>query len=512
LASLPDGSGGFEKVEATCAQIQDRAGNTIWSLDIIGPELIGKLEAVRRSGANCQFLAIPVAVPLDLDRKRPDRVLGARSDFLLHVLDVRPASSTFDLLGATVTERTWALQKLDAFKGEGISPGDYLYDLTVKGLGIVGLDDLDVLCSLIRFAVLQAVSCGTVGNAPARLHGLIVGPPSRGKKLVGLAARALNPVCVELSPAKSSPAGLVGASSQRDGAWRSQPGALPRACSGVVLLQDAHTWTRNMLGRLGAVLQEVIEDGVVRDSVAGGGTWEAQTSLLIDMNRQAQAWGSSGREAPLLDLIPLLMRLDMIVEIPDDPNKAWDVAGKMYRANTNALHLDEQPWVREARLVVAALREHHDEIDLEPTLQLMEEVHAKIGERVLNDRHEKGDVAARLTVTMRRFVKAAARASGRSYASPNDVMRAYAYVRHKLDFLKANRVRLSGCPVRDDIDAWLASFDGQVVQPSDLADRYEEATGRAVDERTIRRHVQKWNAKRVGKGRYLLPTRTTGQL
>jgi len=510
LATLPDRNGATQRIEATCLQIEDRASNAIWSLDVIGPVLIDKLEALRRSGRVGEFLGIVVAVPVDLGRKRPDRVVGARSDFLLHIIDVRESTSALDLLSATSSERQWASDQLERLKGAGRAPRDWLLDAVVRGLGIVGLDDFPLLKDLLVFVVLQSLSVGEVGNAPARLNGLIVGPPSRGKKLCGLAARALNPVCSELSPGKVSAAGLVGASSHVDGSWRSRPGLLPRASSGVALLQDAHTWSRSLVAKIGAIFQEVIEDGSVRDSVAGGAVWEAQTALLIDMNRQAQAWGSGGTEAPLLDLIPLLMRLDLVAEIPEDPKAAWAVAGKMFRSTTNASRLEQEKWVRQARLMVATLRDRHDEVDIAPVLHMLEKLHWGFGND-LRAAGDRGELASRLTITMRRYVMASARGCARSVATVDDIHEAHKYCRLKVAFLEKHRVRMSECPDRHNIDEWLRGVEGQVVEPADLVIKYAKETGTTVDERTMRRHVQQGDGRRIGKGKYQMPKRTTGQ-
>ena len=47
-------------------------------------------------------------------------------------------------------------------------------------------------------------------------------------------------------------------------------GLLPQADGGVLLLQDAHAIGHSKIQQIAPILQELIEDGVVRDSTAGG--------------------------------------------------------------------------------------------------------------------------------------------------------------------------------------------------------------------------------------------------
>jgi hypothetical protein len=521
IVEVPDDNGGWSRVNSTRARIVDVHGDSMWSLDVVGDHLIEKLQLLRQRAVPTEFLGIPVAMPMNLDARRADRTAGgARFDYVLHLVDLRRAGNAFDLLGASMKERAWAHDQLIKIHTEGSSPRRYLQDHLARGLGIVGLAEFTLLGDIIEFTVLQAVSCGRINVAPARLHGLIVGPPAQGKKLASLCARALNPVCSELSPAKATPAGLVGYSRQIDGSWRSEPGLIPQASGGVATLEDANFWDRQQLKRLGGVLHEIMEDGRVRDSVAGAAsTREAETALLIDLNRTSQVYSFGGgqAEAALLGQRPVLSRLDVIFEIPDDSDRAAQVARQMYATTARDQgSLDDQPWVREVRLVVAALREEFPKIDLVPVIPLLQQEHDRvISEGLLGD--DVGSFITRLSITSRRLVTASARASGRSVATAEDVECAKRFVGYKLRFLQENRVRLSGCPV-PAIKEWLSKFAGQEVQPSDLADKYEEDTGLNVDERTMRRHVQHAGATKRGKARYLLPgvdgkpvKRTTGQ-
>lgn len=500
VATLRDEEGHVDRHDATCIAIMDVSGDTIWSLDILGDALITRLGRHRSLGSTVEFLGVIVSLPTKLNAKRPDAILGEqRADFLLHVLDVRLARSAFDLLAATADERSSATAELAKVEASQQSLLVYLRDRIIDALGIQGLDKFPLLRELIEFTVLQAVAIGRVGNAPGNLHLLLVGPPGRGKKLVGLAAKALNPVCSEVSAAKTSSAGLVGASSKANGRWVSVPGLLPKASGGVTLVQDAHEWNTATLGKFSAVLQEVMEDGVVRDAVAGGVTRDAQTGLLIDMNRGAQArTGATRQEAALLRLRPALSRFDTVIEIPVDNEAAWDVAGQLF---TGVARAADDGWMRRTRLLIAAIRDRYPDVDLTPIVPLMRQAHRVIGDRLMKLEPDAGDWAARLSVSFMRFATASARANARTTATEEDALCAAAYVRRKVDFITKSRVRMSDCPSEDE---WLDQYVGREVTVSDVTAAYNEKTGKRTNHKTFLRHIQARPNRPIMKGVYFL--------
>ena len=496
----PDGHGGFSQIESTCARIEDREGMSIWSLHVAGEAIIDQLRATR--GCFAEFLGIVIAIPTTLDAKRPDATAGSR-DFLLHVVDVRASTSAFDLLAASAIERARGLELLRDLRQQGVSPLKLIAQTLIEQLHIVGLDKVPILSDLIEFAILQALSNGWISHAPARLHLLIVGPPARGKKLLQLVAQIVNPVSGTLSAARASAAGWVGASTHHDGRWTSAPGVLPRASGGVALLQDAHTIGAAELRQLTHVLAEVIEDGRARNSKAGGAEWDAAVSLMMDMNTDEQAWGVASGRPSLLHSRPLLSRLDVIVGLPRNDALAWGVAEEMYTARTRVARLEEEPWVRDLRLLVAALRDAHPEIDLIPMQEAARKVHRQLATADLfGGLPNSGDFATRLSISFQRLLAASARANDRNVATIEDVRRAAAFLLKKLTFLRELAAQVPQRPI--DLDTFLAQFAGRDVNPTTVAEEYTTATGKDVDERTVRRHLQK-HGRQVGHGRYRLP-------
>lgn len=516
-----DLEGNVMEVESTCIRLIDSRGDTMWSLDVVGETLVNKLDGLRRLGRPVEVLCSPVLLPIKLG-KRPDQDLGlSRKGFFLHIVDARSSWSTLDLLGASSVERGRAESLITQLRSDGVTPADFLFDQVVEGLAIVGLDELPVLRDVIRFTTLQALSTGGLGNTPAVLHGMIVGPPGHGKKLLGLAARVQNPVCVELSAAKTSLAGLIGSSRRTETGWASEPGHLPKASGGVAVVQDAHGWSELKMHQIGPVLQELTEDGVLRDSVSGGQRREVSTALLIDLNRTlhlASAGIGAPKEAAILRLRPLLSRLDLVAEIPSDPGQMWKVAEQMYATlRTSKTPLERQPWVRDVRLVVAALRDRHPAINLNDVQALMLDVHRRIqgaNQQFFERQPEAGDVPARMAISFARFISASARSRDSSVATVDDVQLAARYVEMKLRFLQ-----LHGMPNPDsfwadagasDSDTWFRSQAGQEVSTQDAVEFYKRTTGKGVSERTMRRRLQDRGGKRTGRGRYLLPPPTEG--
>ncbi|MDX2013666.1 MAG: hypothetical protein SFW67_25960 [Myxococcaceae bacterium] len=516
LVLVPDGNGKFSQDVATCLKIVGPDGDSIHSVDVVGAE-VETIHAAREAGGMVEFLVTPIALPIRLDRKRPDQSIGGeRQSFFVHIVDVRQSNSMLDLLGATATERSDVQSLLLSLHARGIVPTDYLFDFVVKELRIVSLDELPRLRDALRFAVLQALSCGQVDHAPGRLHGMIVGPPGHGKKLIGLAARALNPVAVELSPSKASPAGLVGASSRREGTWFSQPGALIHSDHGVAVLQDAHGWQGAELRKLAPILQEVTEDGRVRDTVAGGRTRSTNVAMLLDLNRTAQVTTASiigAPEAAILRVRPVLSRFDLLLEIPEDIDRIWNAAARLYESiQGGAADLDRRPGVREARLLVALLRDRNPDVDLDPVRDLMKAVHRNLhstNAALFEDLPEASDVPTRLAISFARYVSAAARGRDADVAAPSDVDTATRFLNHKLSFLRMHGSSypgaVNGQASAEDRDAWFKQYAGQEVRTQDVVNDFKAKTGEDMSERTGRRNLLRLGAKRTGKGRYLLP-------
>ena len=488
-------------------------------LNVFGRDLIEKVQSAHDSGTLAEILGYVVALPIDIDRKRLDHRTGLACHYFLFLADVRPSTSAFDLLGATATERAATEELLAGLREDRQSPLDYLSYVVTNGLGVVALDEAEHIGTGVEFAVLQAMSDGYVGNAPGRLHGMVIGPPGQGKKLIGMAARALNPTCQEGSASKVSPAGLVGTSFKTATGWTSTPGLLPLASHGVLVVQDAHGWSPAQVKSIGPILQELIEDGEVRDSVAGGRKRVAQTALLLDLNRQAQTvtGGSRGGEAPILGLLPLLSRFDTLIEIPVNPERAWDVGEQMIgRLNTESGGpLEQQPWVRQAQLLVAALRDVHRVIDTSGVTAHLEAAHRSFREQCRNlmETHptEATAIPVRLSVSMTRLVLASARANDRSYATAEDVDRASKFLASKLSVITNAAVHMPTCPSDKRTvapDFW-ASKAGSEVTAAEMAKAHEAEKGIAVSYKTITREFKRIGAQKRAFNRWLLPPATT---
>lgn len=522
VVRVPGADGEFIKVETACIRITDPDGDSLWSTELIEPDIQPVLD-LRRQAATIEFLCVPVDVPLKPDAKLSAQALasGPRG-FLLHVLDVRESTSMLDLLGASAAERQNSEALLAKLKSEGVSPHSYLFEQVVKRLKIAGLEDFTELRELIHFAVLQSLSGGQVDHAPGRLHGLVVGPPGQGKKLVSLAAKALNVACVQLSATKYSVAGLVGASRRTDAGWVSQPGLLPQAAHGVAILQDGHGWEGSRLRAIAPMLQEVMEDGFAGDSVAGGQRRATPTSLLIDLNKRAHVTSTlvgGGPEAGLLGIRPFVSRLDFIGDIPEDAHRSWLVSRNIYKSlGSGVATLDCQPWVRELRLLVATLRDRNPDVTLEGVRDLMAAVHDDVYSANAADfasMPEASDIPARLAITFARLVGAAARGRDADEAEPCDIDVATTFINRKLQYLKVRGTSYpssaTGTSSPQQRAAWFTGLAGREVRTADVVNAYKAQTGEVICERTARRHIQRTGGERTGKGQYLIPTTVVQQ-
>lgn len=500
------------QVETISLGLLDSSGDSIAAVDAVGSALVTKLKALARSGKPCELLGTSLALPTKLNKKLTDYGLNSGRDTLrFFVHDGRPSDSAMDFLHATSEERSLMAAWLTHLRGQEKSPREAIAEYLVAGLQIVGLSKFQLMGDLLEITTLQALSCGRVGLSPGRLHLIAAGPPGHGKKILGVAARIQNPACEELSPSKTSVAGLVGAAYKTDKGWTSKPGALARAAEGVVLVQDAHGWSTAEMAKFGPVLQELMEDGRVRDSKAGGLNRDAPAALLIDLNRHAHLGvvGGSGPEAAILRLRPILSRADLLVDIPTDVKRIWDVSSSMLDSLGNStVPLERQEWVRHVRLLVAALRDRHPTIDLGPVSELMKTAFNEIrqkNEALFESRPETGDVPARLTITFQRLVTALARSRDASVANAGDVARAVHFIGLKLAFLKMAVPTLGHAANGTSLSEFLSGKSGVEISPSEVVELYLAASGITISEKTALRHLQRIGATKVSHGRYLVP-------
>ena len=267
------------------------------------------------------------------------------------------------------------------------------------------------------------------------------------------------------------------------------------------------------------MLLEVLEDGVVRDSVAGGARRTAEAALFIDLNRRAQADADAGgAEAPMRHL---LSHVDVIVEIHADPERAWQVAQERYAGlGVTSEPLESAEWARELRLLVAALRDRHPTVDLAPVAALMAAEHNAIAEEnaaLLRVLPEAGDIPARLVNTFARLVAASARSNDRGVATAEDVAEARAYLDEKLKYFKLLPPD-EGTP--DGGRASLGRIEpvirerfggGRQFSVKALVKLYQEVTGEETSERTEYRWLAELGAKKTRNGLYVLRPRGGGK-
>ncbi len=512
VVHLPTGEGERVAVDTSRATIGDCRGDQIELVDVLDSPMVDLIYDGFRAGATYEFTGRVLLLPAFDGRFRQGQLGQARRQFLFLLASMRASSDPLDLLGATPNERSWVQESLADLRADKITPLMMLRSALLNGLRVVDVEEGTFLSDGIDAAILQAVSHGRVMHSPGRVHIQIVGPPGHGKKIVSRAGEALNPTCEQVSPARCSEAGLAGTAFRTRTGWTTEPGALLRAADGIVVVQDAHTWAPARVRQLAPLLQDVMEDGVVRGAgMAGGDQWQISASLLLDVNRASQT-GLAGSEAPILRHVPLLSRFDIIIEVPLDVERSWRTGRLMIdevRQDTGSL--GEPTWVRRTRLLVAGLKAEHPAIDLDAVKVPMASAYEAIQRDNAALFHQEPLVASslsrRVVIQMARLVAASARACDRSHAVDEDVDRAIHFISAKLRFLQTSAVRLSRCPVdKGSREDWIIrTCGGQTVSSSELAQRYDAATGENVSERTMRRSLRSIGAKGKGRGQYLVP-------
>jgi hypothetical protein len=501
LLKVLGADGELEEVERITISFQDSHGTTLPTLPILGRALIDKIETSYAATGNVEVLGVTIQISLP----------SALSSVLMFLVwDLRETASQCDLIHATEMERAEAKAKLTEAAENGYSVLDYIKTELVEYLKISGLQKFLLLDKLIDFVILQALSFGRLEHTSARLHLIVVGPPGVGKKILGLVARVLNPIIEELSGAKVSLAGLVGTPARSGSRVSANPGALVRASNGVAWMQDAHGLRREF-EKIALVLQEVIEDGRLRDSVVGGKPVNIATSLLIDLNRVSQV-GSMGKqaEAPILLCRPVISRVDLVAEIPGDTQRSMEIAESMLgdaRSHETG-PLDEQPRARALRVLVATLRDRHPSIELDGVASTMAQAFRSLWDErkaQFADAEDAADIPVRLAVTFKRLVSAYARASDRSRANETDVDNALEFLKMKLDFLAASsQTRVPRDTAQSSRRKWVRAHATTPTRPEDLAIAYTNETGVSVSPKTIHRDLAELQATRTSAGQFVV--------
>jgi hypothetical protein len=206
--------------------------------------------------------------------------------------------------------------------------------------------------------------------------------------------------------------------------------------------------------------------------------------------------------------------MDAIFEIPMDVERAWATASQTYDSlRSTGLPPLQQPWVRRAQLLVAAVRETVPNVSTDSVRAAMKAAHERVFAEnrtlLLGSPTEGTALPMRFAVSFARLVSASARADGRADAQPEDVELALSFLSKKLEFMHLHGLKAAEQQTfKQKREDFVRQRAGTIVDPADLASRYQQATGEAASEKSIRRDLAQLGAKRIGKGSYLLPDGT----
>jgi len=506
------GDQGSERTLLSGSLLNDGAGGSIPTTDIIDIDLINQLEDLRDRHAVLEITGVVVTLPHPAEH--------SAKVFAVLPMAVRSSAGALQLLGASPGEIKVAEDKLEELAGHGIPVLHHLKSELVVHLGIQGLKDVPLLEEAIDFSILQAFSEGTFNQTSGKLHSLSMGCPGAGKKLIALTCAALNPVYEEAHPGKVTPAGLCGATRRAHGRWISDPGSIPLAHGGVLVIQDAHTIPRSALPRISGVLSMAMEDGVVVDSTAAHAIHAAETAVTIDLNKKTDLVASLGRTSGTVsgatqrvqDIgLPqnVLTRFDFITDFPRDAARQAEVALAMYdrtlRRSSSSVLLRHEPWVRPLQVMVALLRDRNPNPDYSPIQDELREIHRELVDANRDQLHRLpmlSDFQTRMANTAMKMSMALCRAHGTEKAKPEMVEVIEKVLRRKVDFIATLEPDLV---VQDPHSAqarrdWiLTRFSGQEVTTGDLHEACVEELGERVTRRTIERDL-KYVAARIRHG------------
>ena len=432
-------------------------------------------------------------------------------DYSLDVMAVSPVEGPLAMIKATAAEIHAAEAKLYHLALEGIPVLKFVISELADCLNIVGLDTHGHLGQALEVIVLQAVSQGRVGNTSGRAHTLVIGPPGSGKKLLALAAEILNPVSRQTGKSLSK-AGLVGYQYRDKDRYKSQPGAIPQAHQGVLIIEDYHKAT--------AVRREfelhanaVMEDGIVRDTKAGIGEYEAQTAIHIDTNLPGQVLTGAANNPANKNILPpqdTLSRFDFITNIPVSGTTLAEVGRCMMGSLSRpADPAKAQATQRRLKVMMALLRERHRDVRVPNAAvsaleQLYNELVAEYGLEGTADEWW-ANYLTRLANTVHKLARSSAALEDRDHVSDVDIARIRPYVERMLESLQELLAPHSESDVPNE-RLILAEFQGRdEVTPKEIFERLKQI-GRPVPresvQRILRRFVRRKEALRTGYGVY----------
>jgi len=407
--------------------------------------------------------------------------------------------------------------------------GNLLYwikDTIVKKMGIMGLDVAKELDTCLDFMILQSFSHGKSNKASMKLHSLVIGPPGVGKKLLTITAKILNPISEEITSTdgKITIAGLVGSSSKaKGGGFKSIPGYLPRASSGVLCIQDFHEVKKNRKA-IFSLLSKMMEDGEVIDSTSAGWIHEAITSIHLDTNKYSQVGLTDGNNS-IKDIdIPtnILSRFDFIIDIPRDIERQFEIAEKINKGEKSLKSYGEEEskanWRRDLQRIVAYVRTNFNDVTIPQ--KVSEYISEKIAfarieyENKFNDLGLMADIVTRLIISIQKYVKAITSANLRTIAQKKDVDYAFKFILFKLDYLSSldgNNVSMKFNDKKifspdDRIKLIQEKLEGKIVDGKMVLEIYKEYPNFIYDlsTKTIVRDLDKAGEK-VKRGKWKIP-------
>jgi DNA replicative helicase MCM subunit Mcm2 (Cdc46/Mcm family) len=429
--------------------------------------------------------------------------------YVFYIHQIQERISAEDLIGIRPDpkNRVAGIFKKHVQKKNGIVK--YIKKELIKNLGIKGLKSARQLNKCIDFMILQSFSDGMDEKNSLKLHSLVIGAPSVGKKLLTLIARILNPVSEEVActDGKITPAGMVGDVKWSNGRRISNPGYLPRASRGVLCIQDFHA-IKQARKKVLASFAQVMEDGMAIDSTVARWQHEALTSIHLDMNRYSQI-NPAGTYDAYADIdIPtnILSRFDFIMDIPADLKRqtqvAYDIStGEKIISSLNR-RVVENKWERKLKRMVAYIRTYFFKV------KISDDINAYIREKIKsiaeNNKNSSvlSDTITRLAISVQRYVKAIASSKHSFKASKQDVDHAFEFIEEKLKFLSTfdhvsiPKTMIQKKPTIQGRHAMLKEhYKGKEVSVDEVKEYLKKETGFAYADKTIIRALEQIGRK-----------------
>ncbi len=474
-----------EDLEIVDLKIQPNGSNPIECIPVPNTRttlLFGQIQ----KGVVLEFLGFFARVPVRV---------GKETSLVRHfyIREVREVTTDLVRIQATRAECKDAETKIKGVKDVHA----WIQKQLVVNLGLKGLGRARELKMAVDAVVLQSLSLGQVENVPTKIHTMVIGSPGTGKKLLSRVAERLNPIYMEVQPAKCTVAGIQSTAVLDHRHYVAKPGFIPMASGGVCAFQDFHQVQKK--ADVSEVFNMVIEDGVLIDGTAAKTAIVAETALHVDLNRKSHLSPGAKVGDPVEDIglkFHILSRFDVIIEVPRDIDRQLSVVEGMLTGERVVGPKSKAKLERLLKVIVAMLRDRTQEVTIPDPV--MKQVRTFVKQQAtVFDSDLYSDFVTRMSNSALKLIAAHARLRQESKATIHSWVAIRPLLETKITFLQNLVRQIDEATSKESLrnvnsrHAFLrARFAGKVITSLDVVEAVKKEGQTEISRKTAERDLK----------------------